>query len=587
MGERVHHLARLAGRLRAHAHVRDGEGRAVGRFPGLVEPLDPVGVDARVRGVLVEDPGDRVVRHDPAQVDRGRADQAPVDLGAVAHLAHVARRRAEPPDEVVLEPSAAEVVQVLQRHRRVAEDLHGLDRRDLVEEPPARGVHEEPVALELEELAGFDACRRIEHASGMRGEERVEPLRAPIEEQRGVVVAGRPRVLEVRGGARLEVRVDLIAEPVEGVAKRRPPALVPVAARAAAAIGAPALDAVGAAPRGLLADRDLVRGRVGRQERAVVREGRRPVGFDLLDRGGQRHLAEAAVMAVGLAVRCAVHELRPGARVGEGGVEPRHEVLGALQQPLERDRARDGSVVEKERQAEPVRSAPEIGTARVDPAAHILPGLGLEGPHAERLVGRQDRVLHAGLGEHLERLSVHRRLRKPEPLGLAPEPLAKVLDSPAHLRDLVAARGERHDHVVEDLRARVAMTPGRDARAVGLDDLRVHVRPVALEPGEERRPDVERDLLEVVDDVEHAVLLVDAAGRRVRRVALRGHPLVPVVLRRRRVLDLDRLEPGILPRRLVEVAVDDDRAVQNSSIPRRNSRRPPRGTTTRPEASTW
>src|SRR5439155_13953195 len=95
------------------------------------------------------------------------------------------------------------------------------------------------------------------------------------------------------------------------------------------------------------------------------------------------------------------------------------------------------------------------------------------------------------------------------------------------------------------------------------------------------------DLLEIVDDVEHAVVVVDTPGRGVRRVALRGHALVPVVERRRRVLHLDRLEPGTLARRLIEVAVDDDRAVQNSSIPRRNSRRPPRGTTTRPEASTW
>ena len=420
----------------------------------------------------------------------------------------------------------------------------------------------------------------------MRGEERVEPLGAPLEQQRGIVVAGRPRVLEMRGGARLEVRIDLVAEPVERLAKRSPPALVPVTARAAAAIRAPALDAVRAAPRGPLADLDLVHGRVGRQEGRVVRERGRLVCLDLLDRRRQRHLAEAAVVAVCLAVGRAVDELRPRARIGEGGVEPRHEVLGALQQPLERDRARDGSVVEEERQAEPARSAPEIRTARIDLTAGVLPGLGIQRSHALGLMGRQDRELHAGLGEHLERLVVHRGLGKPEPLGLPPEPRAEVVDPPAHLRDLVAARGERHDHVVEDLRARVAMTPGRDARAVGLDDLRVHVRPVALEPGEERRPDVERDLLEVVDDVEHAVLLVDAAGRRVRRVALRGHPLVPVVLRRRRVLDLDRLEPGILPRRLVEVAVDDDRAVQNSSMPRRNSRRPPRGTTTRPEAST-
>ena len=442
------------------------------------------------------------------------------------------------------------------------------------------------MALELEQAPGLDARGLIEVAAGVSGEEGLEPLRAPIEEHRGVVVAGRPRVLEMRRGARLEKRIDLVAEPVECVPERRPPALVPVAARAAAAIGPPALDPVGAAPRGTLADLDLVRGRVGGQERAVVRERRCALRLDLLHGRRQRHLAEAAVVAVRLAVGRALDELRPRARVGEGRAQPRHEVLGALQQPLERDRAGDGSVVEEHRQAEPARPAPEIGPARIDPVADVLPGVGPERPYALGLMGRQDRELHAGLGEHLERLAVHRRLGQPEPLGLAPEAPAEILDPPAHLRDLVAARGQRHDHVVEDLAARVAVAAGRDARAVGLDDLRVHVRPVALEPGEERRPDVERDLLEVVDDVEHAVLLVDAPGRRVGRVALRGHPLVPVVIRRRRVLHLDRLEPGVLARGLVEVAVDDDRAVQNSSRPRRNSRRPPRGTTTRPEAST-
>ena len=328
-------------------------------------------------------------------------------------------------------------------------------------------------------------------------------------------------------------------------------------------------------------------GRVRREKGPVVRERRRPLGLDLLDRGGERHLAEAAVVTVRLAVGGAMDELRPWARVGEGRVEPGNDVLGAVEKALERDRPRDGAVVEEDRQREPARAAPEIGATRIDPAGR-LPCLGAERPHAQGLVRRQDRELHAGLGEHLERLAVDRRLRQPEALRLAPQPRAEVLDPPAHLRDLVAAGGERHDHVVVDLRQRVAVAAARrDARPVGLEDLRVDVRPVTRQPGEEGRPDVERDLLEVVDDVEDPVVLVDAPGRGVRRVALGGHPLVPVVVRRRRVLHLDRLEPGVLARRLVEVAVDDDRPDQNSSRPRRNSRRPPRGTTTSPDASTW
>ena len=47
------------------------------------------------------------------------------------------------------------------------------------------------------------------------------------------------------------------------------------------------------------------------------------------------------------------------------------------------------------------------------------------------------------------------------------------------------------------------------------------------------------------------------------RVALGGDALVPVVVRIGRVLDLDRLEPGVLARRLVEVPVDADEAVHS------------------------
>src|SRR5207247_11364262 len=61
------------------------------------------------------------------------------------------------------------------------------------------------------------------------------------------------------------------------------------------------------------------------------------------------------------------------------------------------------------------------------------------------------------------------------------------------------------------------------------------------------------------DDVEHAVLVVHAPRRGVRRVALGGHPLVPVVVRRGRVLHFHRLEPRVLARWLVEVPVNDDR----------------------------
>ena len=54
------------------------------------------------------------------------------------------------------------------------------------------------------------------------------------------------------------------------------------------------------------------------------------------------------------------------------------------------------------------------------------------------------------------------------------------------------------------------------------------------------------------------LLVVDDAGGAVGGVALGGDALVPVVVGRGGVLQLDGFEPGVFARRLVEVAVDAD-----------------------------
>src|SRR5690606_34605102 len=72
---------------------------------------------------------------------------------------------------------------------------------------------------------------------------------------------------------------------------------------------------------------------------------------------------------------------------------------------------------------------------------------------------------------------------------------------------------------------------------------------------------VEADVRVVVDDPDDAFPLIEDARICVRRVALGRDPLVPVVVRLRGVLQLDRLEPGVLPRRLVEMSVDADEPI--------------------------
>ena len=328
----------------------------------------------------------------------------------------------------------------------------------------------------------------------------------------------------------------------------------------------------------------------------MVGQRREALTLDLLERGGQRHVAEPRVVAVRFAVGRAVDELGPGAVLGQAAAQPLDQHLATRERIPEGDRARDGCVVEEERERWAAGPAPVVGSARIDLVTDVPPGRLVERADPARLVRCQDRELDAGLGEHLETLAVGRRLREPHAFGIAAEPVAEVLDAPADLGDLVAPGAERHDRVVVDLRDRIAVAAARaPAQPVRFEDLRVHVRPLAFEPGEQRGADVEGDLLVGVDDVEDAVVRAHAPRRGVRRVALDRDAIVPVVPGVRRVLDLDGFEPGIFARGLVEMPVDGDepraglrlrRRAQNSSRPERNSRRPPRGTTTRPDGST-
>ena len=161
--------------------------------------------------------------------------------------------------------------------------------------------------------------------------------------------------------------------------------------------------------------------------------------------------------------------------------------------------------------------------------------------------------------EHLQRLGVDRGLGKPHPFRLASESRLEIANAPAHLRPFVARVRQRQDHVVVDLRDRGAVSlEAVAADAIGIDDGVIRLGRACLEPGDERRPDVEVDGRVVVDDAEDAVARIEDSRRRVRRVALGGDALVPVVIRVRRVLRLDRFQPRILARRLIEVAVNGD-----------------------------
>ena len=169
----------------------------------------------------------------------------------------------------------------------------------------------------------------------------------------------------------------------------------------------------------------------------------------------------------------------------------------------------------------------------------------------------QDGELDALLGEHVQGLVVDGGLGQPHPLRLATEPMLEVPDAPDGLGLLVAPVGERHDEMIVRLRDRGAVPRVvLEALAVGLLQRLVHIGRLVFEPAQERRPEIEADPGIVVHDLRDEPFAVDDPGRVVRPIAFHRDAVVPVVERRRGVLDLDLLQPGVLPGGLVEMAMD-------------------------------
>ena len=84
------------------------------------------------------------------------------------------------------------------------------------------------------------------------------------------------------------------------------------------------------------------------QKFAVVGDLRQAAGFDVIQRIGQRHVAERMVMAVGFAVGGDVGQLRPVALIRQCVQQTLREALAVVQQALKGHRPRDRPVVEEQ-----------------------------------------------------------------------------------------------------------------------------------------------------------------------------------------------------------------------------------------------
>src|SRR5438105_9280628 len=123
-----------------------------------------------------------------------------------------------------------------------------------------------------------------------------------------------------------------------------------------------------AAPRRPLHDFDGSLRRMFSEKRAVVDDAREVVLFDVMQCVSERHLAVAMMMSVRLAVSGDVHDLRMCAFVLECPDQSIGEILAAREKILERDGARDRTVVEKDFHRAARRQRAAIRRRRIDAA---------------------------------------------------------------------------------------------------------------------------------------------------------------------------------------------------------------------------
>src|SRR5579871_5801280 len=138
--------------------------------------------------------------------------------------------------------------------------------------------------------------------------------------------------------------------------------------------------------------------------------------------------------------------------------------------------------------------------------------------------------------------------------------MAEINDAPVYLRAQIALVTQWQNRMIVGLRDGAAVAIVSFAtELVGRNDARGGFRVGNFEPSHQRRPEVETQVGVVVYDALDLALAVNDARVRVRAVALRVDALVPVMRRTRALFALDRSGPRIFARRLIEMAMNDDR----------------------------
>ncbi len=322
---------------------------------------------------------------------------------------------------------------------------------------------------------------------------------------------------------------------------------------------------MGAAPGRALHDLGLPLGRDALQGLFQIDELHVAPAHQLAHRRRQDLVPALLVVAQRLAVEGHRQDLVVAAPGVEPAQQPSDELGRRAERVAEGQVAGDVAVVEEDHQLAALDPHPVRAGGVEARAARVLP-LAAGRADPQRLVGREDGEADA-LGDQVrQRRGVGCGLRQPESAGRPVEAASEIRDAPAHLRAPVPCVGERQDGVRVALRDGVPLSPRLGAALVRLDDAGVDLGPGPLQPGQQGRAEVERQVKVVVDDVEDPVLRPLEAGGAIGAVALRGDATVPVVEWLGAVLDLDGLDPRVLAGRLVEMAVKAEQSARHAAI---------------------
>src|SRR6266850_1629462 len=265
------------------------------------------------------------------------------------------------------------------------------------------------------------------------------------------------------------------------------------------------------------------------------------------------------MMAVGLAIGGDMHQLRPRPHVlREAGHDSLGKSFSVAQEIFEGHRARNRAIVEEQVDFPTRWQGQLVGHRWIDAlAADVLPGAAADFGFPAGLPGSQDREFDASLGQYLQGFQIRSRFRKPHAFREPAEAKLEVADTPCHLRLFVTAIGQGHDDVVIRLSESRAMAgEALLAGTVGLEKGGVHPRGLRLHPGKQRGTEVKADFFVVVQDANNPAFVVQDAGGGVGSITFRRNALVPVVIGVGGVLEFDRFQPGIFPRRLVKMAMN-------------------------------